>query len=88
MAIKNPLTHRQLVEMFNDSEDGFISVDVEVELNAIIDDDLEGFLDLLCELVGSPFLQNIDYQVSGYAGDNMIIITVTADASEAVTRDE
>ncbi len=84
MAIKNPLTYDEIVELHKNSEEGFIQVDVLVDFNVTLEMNFEEFLDFLCDLVGSPLLQDIGYQVTGFAGDDTLIITVTADATYVV----
>ena len=47
---------------------------VEVDLSDVIDNDLEGFLDLLSErAVNSPLLMDISYRIVGHDGDTLKI---------------
>jgi len=50
-----------------------VDTQVEVELAAVIDGDLESFLDLLAEEAGYPLLMDIYYNVVGHVGDQLLI---------------
>lgn len=66
----------------NLDKDGYISGEVAVELNDIINADLEGFLDLISErLIGPSVLADISYEVSGVNGTGQVVIKVTGDPS-------
>lgn len=55
-----------------------ISGVVKVELRDIINNDFEGFLDILSEnLIGNPCLMGIDYKIVGYEDDSLLHIKVT-----------
>ena len=58
------------------------SFEVSVGLHEIIDLDLEGFNDLIGELVGNPLLMDIDFKPIGVNEDGSIIISVIGDDSE------
>ena len=69
----------------NNYVEGFISI----HISTMIDNDLEGFLDIISEeLVGSNLLMDINYDVVGLEDDNMIILKVRGDASEICSDDE
>ena len=60
-------------------ENGFITVQVDVELSDLIDNDLEGVLTLLSDLAtGSETLSNISYNVIDHCGDTLTL-KVTGD---------
>ena len=66
--------------MQNKNENGYIEGKVMVHLSDIIDNDLEGFLDLLSEkLIGSPLLMDINYDVVDSTAEVCIIIKVRGD---------
>ena len=77
------LRHYTIDEIgLNLDPNGYLSGEVAVELNEIIDTDLEGFLDLISEkLVGSSLLTDISYEVSGVGGSYEVVIKVTGDPS-------
>ena len=50
-----------------------MSADVTVELNEIIDNDLEGFLDLILERAGEPLGMDVSYYVKGVDGSTLTI---------------
>lgn len=56
--------------------------ETSVSLGEIIDRDLEGFLDLLAELVGKPLLMDINYGVQAVNPDGTLLLWVTGDTSE------
>lgn len=61
----------------------YVTVVVPVLLSDIIDSDLEGFLDLLSELVTASWLLiDITYRVIGVENDSTILLEVTGDVSE------
>lgn len=63
--------------------EGYVSGEVAVELNEIINSDLEGFLDLISDkLVGSVLLSDISYEASGVSGTGQLVIRVTGDPSD------
>jgi hypothetical protein len=81
-----PLTKAQLKEWADPS--GWVDdIVVKVDLSEIIESDLEGFLDLLGELVGSPLMQDISYHVVGH-DDDTLHIEVHGDVSEDIDDDK
>jgi hypothetical protein len=61
---------------------------VRVELAEIVDNDLEGFLDLLSEKhTRSNLLMDIDYKIVGYT-DDALIIEVSGDYSAILNEEE
>ena len=75
--ITKPLTRRDM------DEDGWVTGIVSVGLNDAVDNDLEGFLDLLSEaLVGDSLLMDVTYKVVGLgAGEDELLVEVRGDAS-------
>lgn len=72
---------------------GYVEGNVAVPLSDIIDNDLEGFLDLLAEkLVDSVCLMDISYRAVGIldpgSDDASVIISVRGDASECIEDDD
>ena len=73
--------------MQNKNENGYIEGKVMVHLSDIIDNDLEGFLDLLSEkLIGSPLLMDINYDVVDSTAEVCIIIKVRGDVPEILEK--
>ena len=87
MATATPkLTLNEMKKQMNENDR--VTGLVRVSLCDIIDNDLEGFLDILSEgLTGSPLLMDIDYNVD-HAEDNDLIIHVTGDASTIIETEE
>lgn len=51
---------------------------LKVDFRDIINNDFEGFLDILSEnLIGNPCLMGIDYKIVGYEDDSLLRIKVT-----------
>lgn len=70
-----PLTPAQLRE--GENTDGYVTGAVSVSPSDLIDNDLEGVLDILSErLTGTDLLEDISYRVIG-AADDMIHVEVT-----------
>ena len=66
----------------------FITGIVPVDLSEIIDNDLEGFLDIISEkLVSNGLLMDISYRVVGNLG-NTLYLEVSGDISQAYDLDE
>ncbi len=78
--VTEPLTYAQ-VKSLADADD-WIAVDIYVSLEEIIDNDLEGFLDIICSRTGIYSLMDFIYGVSGVSEDGQILIHVEGDASE------
>lgn len=58
----------------------YTSTLVTVDLSEVIDNDLEGFLDLLAERSGHPLLMDITYTLVS-ASDGALYLTVSGDTS-------
>jgi hypothetical protein len=83
---EKPLTKEQLKELADPS--GWIDdVIVPIDLNDIIETDLDGFLDLLSEAVGSPRMQDISYHVVGH-DDNTLHFEVHGDVAVDIDDEE
>lgn len=85
---ENPMTPQEIVERW-DEEDCYIEGIVKVEVHELVNHSYEDVLDLLStRLVDSVLLMNIEYEVVGHSGDNVLLVKVTGDASEVVRADE
>lgn len=75
--ITKPLTQQDM------APDGWVSGIVSIHLSDAIDNDLEGWLDLLSEaLVGDSLLMDITYTIVGLGtGEDELLIKVSGDAS-------
>lgn len=59
-------------------ENGMITGIVRMELSDLIDNDFEGFLDILSEkLIDGLSLMGIAYKIVGFEGDNVLHLKVT-----------
>lgn len=82
MKVISPLTKEQ-VKLIQD-EDGYIAVEISVDLDDLIDLNLEGLNDLAEELIlKDGILSDISYKVVGHQtpaeGTGSVIIQVTAE---------
>ena len=76
--INEPLTTAQISERLD--SDGYVTGNVPVDASDLIDNDLEGVLDLLSEkLVGTTSGMNINYQPVAVLPDGTISMSVTLD---------
>ena len=84
VAIKKPLTRRDA------DGDGWVDGIVSVGLDDVVDNDQEGFLDILsCALVGDDLLMDIEYEVVGVGGgNNELLLKVSGDARMSFKLDE
>ena len=70
-------------------ENNYVEGYVQVHVSTLIDNDLEGFLDIISEeLIGSDLLMDINYEVVGVEEGNELIIKVTGDVSGVLETEE
>lgn len=84
-VLDNPLTIEEMKSQMisNNKVKGIVAISV----SDMIDNDLEGFLDILSEtLVGNPCLMDINYNLVA-TKDGIIYIEVIGDASEIIRMD-
>lgn len=80
---EEPMTRKEILAKRD--EDGFVEGVVPVSLSDAIDNDLEGFLDLISEkLVGSASLLDISYASVGSRGTE-ILVSVTGDVTDVLS---
>lgn len=69
--------------------EGYLTGDITVSLDDVIDLDLEGFVDLCSDrLVGSPLLMAVEYTAVGVHTDGSLIIRVTGDPDAVLDDDD
>ena len=83
---EKPLTKAQLKDLADPSGRADDIV-VPIDLSDVIDNDLEGFNDLICEAVGSQLMQSISWHVVGH-DDNTLHIEVHGDVSLDIEEDK
>ena len=84
--ITGMLSHEQMKSM--QEENGMVEGVISVDIHEFINNDLEGFLDLISErLTGSTLLNGSDYQMIGSKGDD-VFLKVTGDASLILESEE
>ncbi len=70
-------------------ENNYVEGYVQVHISTLIDNDLEGFLDIISEeLIGSDLLMDINYEVVGVEEGNELIIKVRGDVSAVLETEE
>jgi len=83
----SPLTDEQMQGMAD--ENNIIAGVIKLEISEMIDNDLEGFLDILSEkLTGSVCLMEIGYKVVGCTEDECVLMRVSGDISEVIEDNE
>jgi hypothetical protein len=81
--LHEPLSLAEMKEQAG-TKNAYIKGVVAVDLSDAIDNDLEGWLDLLSEkLTDSPLLMDTNYEVVGHQGDTLHL-QVTGDASQVI----
>ena len=87
--LREPLTKKEIKEKMD--ENGYIVGNVLVDTDDMIDNDMEGFLDILSErLTGTPCLIDINYRIVGIVGSEdkehagLIIMEVQGDTTMIV----
>ncbi len=71
-------------------EDNFLvsGVLIKVDLCDIINNDVEGFLDLISEDAGFPLLMQQDYTIEGHEPENVLLLRVKGDVSMELENQE
>ena len=83
-VLKKPLRREQAERMMAD-DGGYIHGTVPVDIDYLINNDLEHFLDLLSRLVtGTELLQDITYKVVGHEEGGTLYLEVSGNPSEAL----
>ncbi|MCA1320547.1 hypothetical protein LC085_11550 [Bacillus tianshenii] len=86
-VLKKPMTIEEIKQ--NKDENNYVEGVLPVSLSNIIDNDLEGFLDIISEdLVGSPTLMDVNYSVVGHQDEWTVLIKVSGDASQILDEEE
>lgn len=84
VVMQKPYTMEQMKEALRGEGEGYIEGVVAVDLSDVIDNDLEGFLDLISyKMTGTELLMDITYNVVGHEED-MLFIRVRGDVSNIV----
>ena len=66
-----------------------IEAQIVIGLEDAVDNDLEGFLDLVSErVVGSCLLMGFSYRVTGLTPEGALILTVNGDISEVLAEEK
>jgi hypothetical protein len=85
--LDKPLSMRQIVAMSKADEHGYIEGIIRMDISDLIDNDLEGVLDIMSErLTGGGVLSDIAYTVIGHE-DNELFIKVCGDADSVIEND-
>jgi len=87
-VLEEPLSVAEMKRMIEGKEDTYVEGVVVVDLSDIIDNDLEGFLDIISEkLCNSPLLMDSDYSIVGHTA-NSLLVKVTGDVSGILGNDD
>jgi hypothetical protein len=79
-VLEKPYTNKEILEKVD--EDGWIEGYIVIEMSDMIDNDLEGFLDLLGEmLIGNCCMMQPNYTPVGVDENNRIILKVEGDVN-------
>lgn len=83
--LSEPLSLQKIVLMTSD-DNTYVRGNILVDLSEIIDNDLEGFLDLISErLVNNVCLMDVQYKVIDTLNDGRLVVSVSGDASEILS---
>ena len=81
-VLDKPLTIKQMREMVKGKDNTYIEGVVTVELADMIDNDLEGFLDIISDkLCDSGLLMDSNYSVVGHRTNSTLLVKITGDVS-------
>ncbi len=82
---EKPMTTAEMREAIKGKDNAYVTGVVLVDLSSVIDNDLEGFLDLISEkLCGSSLLMDVNYDVVGTVGKQGLLVEVTGDVSQVL----
>lgn len=86
--LREPLTHKEIIEQMDES--GYVEGVVAVDLNQVIVNDLEAFLDAISmKLVNSECLMDVNYAVVGLGSDDkQILLQVSGDVSSVLDEED
>ena len=83
--LTSPLTVIQMRELSEQDENGYIRGVIEFDLSTAIDNDFEGFLDIISEaLTGTDILMDINYEIVGLGENKAIHLLVSGDPSSVL----
>jgi hypothetical protein len=86
-VLQKPLSIKEIKERLVDKI--YVEGVVPVKLDDIVENNYEGFLDILAEaLIGSHQLYDIQYSVVGHQDENIILIKVSGDVSQFLEENE
>lgn len=75
LALDEPLTHDEVLKLAD--KNGYVTGVVRVEFSEVIENDVEGFLDILSErLLETDLLSELSYQVVGVEDRSALIVEV------------
>ena len=79
-VLEKPYTNKEILEKVD--KDGWIKGNIAIEMSDMIDNDLEGFLDLLGEmLIGNCCMMQPNYTPIGVDENGLIILSVEGDVN-------
>ncbi len=71
------------------SDENYVTSEVVLDTSALIDNDLEGFLDLLSMgVTDTELLMDINYRLERLTFEGMLVFDVTGDVSEVLQMEE
>lgn len=87
---ENEISFKNVEEVIaSRDKDNYVEGYVMVHISDLIDNNLEGFLDIISEkLVGSDLLMDINYEIVGYRESNTLILKVSGDVSNIIDKEE
>lgn len=75
LALSEPLTHDEVLKLAD--KNGYITGVVRVEFSEVIENDIDGFLDILSErLLETDLLSELSCQIVGVENGNMLLVEV------------
>ena len=83
------LTIEQMQELSKNDPNGYIEGVISFDLKDAIDNDFEGFLDIISEaLTGTDILMDLNYSVVGAGPDGSIHLKVSGDPSSILGEED
>ncbi len=71
------------------SDENYVTSEVVLDTSALIDNDLEGFLDLLSMgVTDTELLMDIDYRLERLTFEGLLVFDVTGDVSEILNMED
>ena len=86
VVLEKPLSIMEMLDRCD--ADFYVEGDVIIDLSELIDNDIEGILDIMAErLTGSPLLMDINYSLVDILDENSVVMRIRGDITDILETD-